>query len=69
MRKSASLAGGVPAARGLDLAAYIEGMFKTGDDEANRVAVTAEGMPLVGLAVHGTKNAVDKTLKGLPPHP
>jgi hypothetical protein len=58
--------------RGMDVAVYIEEMFKTGHDEANRaavLAVTAEEMPLVGVAVHGPKNAVDKVLKGLHLHP
>ena len=59
-------------ARGLDLAVYIEDMFKTGNDEDNRatvLAVTADAMPLVGLALYGPKNALDKILKGLPLHP
>lgn len=58
--------------RGMDVAVYIEEMFKTGHDEANRaavLAVTAEEMPLVGVAVHGPRNAVDKVLKGLRLHP
>lgn len=60
------------AARGLDVAVYIEDMFKTGNDEDNRAtvrAVTADAMPLVGLALYGAKNALDKILKGLPLHP
>ncbi|MGW3774239.1 DUF2000 family protein [Actinomadura verrucosospora] len=59
-------------ARGMDVAVYIEDMFKTGHDEANRAtvrAVTAEEMPLVGFAVHGPRNGVDKVLKGLRLHP
>ncbi|MFA1545326.1 DUF2000 family protein [Actinomadura chokoriensis] len=59
-------------AREMDIAVYIEDMFKTGHDEANREtvrAVTAEEMPLVGFAVHGPKNGVDKVLKGLRLHP
>ena len=58
--------------RGMDVAVYIEEMFKTGHDEANRaavLAVTAEEMSLAGVAVHGPKNAVDKLLKGLRLHP
>ena len=58
--------------RGLNVAVYIDEMFKTGHDGANRaavLAVTAEEMPLVGLAVHGPKNAVDMVLKGLRLHP
>ena len=59
-------------ARDLDIAVYIEDMFKTGHDADNRAAVravTAGEMPLVGLAVYGPKNAVDKIFKGLPLHP
>ena len=58
--------------RGLAVAVYIEEMFKTGHDEANRAAVSAVGaddLPLVGLAVYGPRNAVDKVMKGLPLHP
>jgi hypothetical protein len=58
--------------RGMDVAVYIEEMFKTGHDEANRAAVravTAEELPLVGVAMHGPKSAVDKVLKGLRLHP
>ncbi|GAA4198039.1 DUF2000 domain-containing protein [Microbispora amethystogenes] len=57
--------------RGLDVAVYIEEMFKTGNDADNRAAVravTAGEMSLVGLAVYGPRNAVDKTLKGLALH-
>jgi hypothetical protein len=59
-------------ARGLGVAVYIEDMFKTGNDEDNRAtvrAVAADAMPLVGLALYGPKNALDKMLKGLPLHP
>jgi hypothetical protein len=58
--------------RGLAVAVYIEEMFKTGHDEANRAAVNAvaaDDLPLVGLAVYGPRNAVDKAMKGLPLHP
>ncbi|GII79324.1 hypothetical protein Sru01_43060 [Sphaerisporangium rufum] len=58
--------------RELAIAVYIEDMFKTGHDEANRAtvrAVPADALPLVGLAVHGPRNALDKTLKGLTLHP
>jgi hypothetical protein len=58
--------------RGLAVAVYIEEMFKTGHDEANRAAVSAvaaDDLPLVGLAVYGPRNAVDKVMKGLPLHP
>ena len=63
---------GLAVGRGLAVAVYIEEMFKTGHDEANREvvrAVTADELPLVGLAVYGPRNAVDKVMKGLPLHP
>jgi len=53
--------------RGLDIAVYIEEMFRTGHDLANRAAVrsvAAPALPLVGLTVYGPKNAVDKIFKG-----
>jgi hypothetical protein len=58
--------------RGIPMAVYIEEMFKTGNDEDNRAtvrAVPADELPLVGLAVYGPRNLIDKTLKGLPLHP
>lgn len=58
--------------RGFDIAVYIDDMFETGHDAANRAtvrAVTADEMPLAGFAVHGPKNPVDKILKGLTLHP
>jgi hypothetical protein len=59
-------------ARQLDVAVYIEEMFKTGNDGDNRAAVRAVAvadLDLVGLAVYGPRNALDKTLKGLTLHP
>lgn len=58
--------------RGLPLAAYTADMFRTGYDEANRAAVAAVAaadLDLVGLALHGPRNAVDKVLKGAALHP
>ena len=65
--QSRGSAHGRALARDLDIAVYIEDMFKTGHDLDNRAAVravTAGEMPLVGLAVYGPKNAVDKIFKG-----
>jgi hypothetical protein len=53
--------------RGLPAAVYTFDMFATGHDEANRAVVRAvpgDQLDLVGLAVHGPRNAVDKVLKG-----
>ncbi len=59
-------------ARRLDVAVYIEEMFKTGNDDDNRAAVLtadAASLPLVGLAIYGPRNLLDKVLKGLKLHP
>lgn len=57
--------------RDLAVAGYVEAMFRTGHDAANRV-VFAEADPAatdwVGLALHGPKRAVDKAVKGLALH-
>jgi hypothetical protein len=58
--------------RGLPLAVYTEGMFSTGDDEANRGVVAAlptSMMNLVGLATWGERRVVDKAFDGLKFHP
>lgn len=59
-------------AQELVIVPYVEAMFATGHDAANR-AVFAEGdvtaQTWAGLAVHGDRKAVDKALKGLKLHP
>lgn len=53
--------------RELPLAVYTREMFATGHDADNRAAVRAvpsAGLDLVGLALHGPKNAVDTIVKG-----
>ncbi len=53
--------------RGLPTAVFTADLFATGHDEANRAAVAAvarEKLDLVGIAVHGPRNAVDKVLRG-----
>lgn len=57
--------------RGLDLAVFTADLFATGNDDDNRAAVKAVGrdkLDLVGIAVYGPKNAVDKALKGAKLH-
>src|SRR5436305_12671376 len=54
-------------ARGMATAVYTEELFATGNDDDNRAAVravAAENLNLVGLAVYGPRNAVDKVCKG-----
>lgn len=59
-------------ARELRVAVYDGGMFATGHDAANREVVAAapgSELDLVGIALHGPKNSVDRTVKGLTRHP
>ena len=58
--------------RGVRTSAYVEEMFSTGHDAANR-AVFAEFGPddakIVGLALRAEKKVVDKIVKGARMHP
>lgn len=57
--------------RALPTAVYTSDMFRTGHDAANREVVRpvpGVDLDLVGLAVFGPRNAVDKTLKGCALH-
>jgi hypothetical protein len=57
--------------RQLDVALYIDEMFKTGNDADNRAAVRAiaeQDLGLAGIAVYGPRTALDKVVKGLPLH-
>lgn len=58
--------------RGVDMAIYIEDMFQTGHDAANRAAVKkyrAADLNLVGLAIRDDIKTVDKITKGAKMHP
>ena len=57
--------------RGVPAAVFTADMFATGHDEANRAVVAAvrgADLDLVGVAVHGPRNAVDKITKGAALH-
>ncbi len=57
--------------RGVAMSLYIEDMFKTGHDTANRASVSQyvpEDMPVVGLALRDDKKIVDKVVKGAKMH-
>ena len=57
--------------RELRVAVYIEEIFATGHDAANRAEVArfaAADLNLVGLALHGPKNAVDRITKAATLH-
>lgn len=55
-------------ARGdVSIAIYTRDLFTTGHDEANRAAVAAvaaDDLDLVGIALRGPRNAVDRLVKG-----
>ena len=57
--------------RELPMSIYTADLFVTGNDRDNRAAVRAvarEDLDLVGIAVYGKKNAVDKVMKGASMH-
>jgi hypothetical protein len=57
--------------RGLAVAVFTADLFATGNDHDNRAAVAAvrgQDLDLVGLAVYGPRNAVDKVTKGARMH-
>ena len=57
--------------RSLNCSLYIEDMFATGNDEANRGTVknySSEDLPVVGLALREEKKVVDKVTKGAKLH-
>ncbi|MEU0938537.1 MULTISPECIES: DUF2000 domain-containing protein [unclassified Embleya] len=58
--------------RDLPIAVFTADLFATGNDRDNRAAVRGvrrDRLDLVGLAVHGPRNVVDKVLKGAEMHP
>lgn len=58
--------------RGVEMAIYIEEMFATGHDAANRAAVkrfSTDELKLVGLALRDDRKTVDKITKGAKMHP
>lgn len=62
---------GRAVSRGMDVAVFTSDLFATGNDRDNRAAVRAvprDSLDLVGLAVYGPRNAVDKVLKGARMH-
>ena len=57
--------------RNVDLAIYVEEMFNTGHDAANRAVVNIQksaDLNLVGVAMRDDKKIVDKVTKGLKLH-
>ncbi len=55
----------------LAVSVFTSDLFRTGCDDDNRAAVAAvarDDLDLVGLGIHGPRNAVDKVLKGATLH-
>lgn len=58
--------------RGLVMSIFSADLFATGHDDDNRAAVAGvqrDKLDLVGIAVHGPRNAVDRAFKGATLHP
>ncbi|MFE7213622.1 DUF2000 family protein [Streptomyces sp. NPDC001698] len=71
-KETLTAAHGRALSRSLPRAVFTSDLFTTGNDRDNRAAVRAVPtgeLDLVGLAVHGPRNAVDKVLKGARMHP
>ena len=71
-KETLTAAHGRALSRALPRAIFTSDLFTTGNDRDNRAAVRAVGtgeLDLVGLAVYGPKNAVDKVVKGARMHP
>lgn len=71
-KETLAAAHGRALSRALPVSVFTSELFATGNDRDNRAAVRAvhrEQLDLVGLAVHGPRNAVDKILKGARMHP
>ncbi|MEV6306668.1 DUF2000 domain-containing protein [Actinoplanes sp. NPDC051861] len=62
---------GRAVSRDLAMSVFTSDLFATGHDAANRAAVRAvatESLDLVGLAVYGPRNLVDRVVKGAAMH-
>lgn len=71
-KETLTAAHGRALSRSLPRALFTGDLFATGNDRDNRAAVRAVGtadLDLVGLAVYGPRNAVDKVVKGARLHP
>lgn len=66
-KETLTAAHGRALGRGIAMSVFTSDLFDTGNDRDNRAAVRAvprDLLDLVGLALHGPRNAVDKILKG-----
>jgi hypothetical protein len=71
-KETLTAAHGRALSRALPRAVFTSDLFATGNDRDNRAAVRAVAtgeLDVVGLAVYGPRNAVDKVVKGSRMHP
>ncbi|GAA0439659.1 hypothetical protein Acor_13720 [Acrocarpospora corrugata] len=71
-KEQVTAAYGRALARDLKLSVFTSDLFGTGNDHDNRAAVravTSDALDLVGIAVYGARNAVDRVTKGARMHP
>ncbi|MDI3417729.1 DUF2000 domain-containing protein [Streptomyces luteolus] len=71
-KETLTAAHGRALSRSLPRSVFTSDLFATGNDRDNRAAVRAvpkDDLDVVGIAVYGPKNAVDKVLKGARMHP
>ncbi|WP_414171047.1 DUF2000 family protein [Streptomyces diastatochromogenes] len=71
-KETLTAAHGRALSRALPRSLFTSDLFATGNDRDNRAAVRAvpgDQLDLVGLAVYGPRNAVDKVIKGARMHP
>jgi hypothetical protein len=71
-KETLSAAAGRAVSRDLTLSVFTADLFSTGHDRDNRAAVRAVPrgqLDLVGIAVYGPRNAVDRVVKGARMHP
>ncbi|WP_326647373.1 DUF2000 domain-containing protein [Streptomyces sp. NBC_01750] len=71
-KETLTAAHGRALSRSLPRAVFTSDLFSTGNDRDNRAAVRAvrkDQLDLVGMAVYGPRNTVDKVLKSARMHP
>ncbi len=71
-KETLTAAHGRAVSRSLPCSVFTSDLFATGNDRDNRAAVRAVAageLDVVGVAVYGPKNAVDKVIKGTRMHP
>lgn len=71
-KETIAKAHGRAVTRDVALSVFTADLFATGNDRDNRAAVrgvSREKLDLVGIAVYGPRNAVDKIIKGARMHP